>query len=365
MGLLEAQDSQFRLQEDGSVCFQAQESNPLPGVAIAKLVKGGSILKPGFSLLDGDLAKSVDEAELSERLRAWFASHVKTVLEPLAALEAHDGDEAEPVKAISAAVYEAMGILPREELESHIAQLDAEMRTALRAKKIRLGPILVFIPALNKPAAVRLRAMLWGLYHERDLPMDVPKDGIVSFEIDPAAVDKGFYQSVGYPVFGRRAIRIDMLDRVISAVYDGADKGVFRAQHQMAEWLGSSIDGLYDVLEAMGHKRIEEAAKEEVEKGVDQADEERSDDVKPGVKPELSLFRLKKGKAFQKSGGAAKSNAKSKGKPSYKKDGAKSSRDKKSKPQDRGPRVIRAEVKKKAEDSPFAVLEQLKKSSND
>ena len=72
-------------------------------------------------------------------------------------------------KGIAFQVHEGMGIVPREQLEGLIADLDTDMRRDLRGKKVRLGPILVFIPALNKPAAVRLRALLWGLAHDKNI----------------------------------------------------------------------------------------------------------------------------------------------------------------------------------------------------
>ena len=396
MSILKAKDTQFRLQEDGSVCFQVQESNPLPGVKIAQLAKGESAYKPAFTILEEDSVNGVDRTELRDRLEQWFGAHLKTVLEPLMNLEQVGEEDAAPVKGIAYQVYEKMGIIPREQLEDLIADLDTDMRGVLRSKRIRLGPVLAFIPALNKPAAVRLRAVLWGVYNERALPLEVPKDGIVSFEVDPSAIDKNFYQAVGYPVYGKRAIRIDMLDRVISAVYDAADKGVFRAQHKMAEWLGCPIDDLYEILEAMGHKKIEDAP----EKSQEQSQEPESTDgaeknavepevkvsvedlanaeqvsedenkaksedaaekpqaVNNDVKPELALFRLKKGKAFQKTGGFKGGK-----KPFNKKQGQKAqnkSHKSKGKPKDRGPRVISAGPEKKLENSPFAILGQLK-----
>jgi ATP-dependent RNA helicase SUPV3L1/SUV3 len=69
--------------------------------------------------------------------------------------------------------------------------------------------------------------LLWALWNERLLPVEVPKDGIVSAKVEDKAIDRDFYQSIGYPVYGGRAIRIDMLDRVISAVYDVAEQGKF------------------------------------------------------------------------------------------------------------------------------------------
>jgi len=299
-----------------------------------------------------------------------LARHIKTVLEPLVAL----GDESDfkpAVKGIAFQVHEALGIVPREQLEDLIAQLDTDDRRDLRSLKIRLGPVLVFIPALNKPAAVRLRALLWGLYNDKALPMLCPNDGIVSFEIDPKTADRSFCQAIAYPVYGTRAIRIDMLDRVISAVYDGAKDGKFQAEHKMAEWMGSSIEGLYDVLEAMGHKKIFDPAEEaekvvEVEKPEESDEEEakvdgaKEEDSKDDVKPELATFRLKKGKAFSKAGGQ---------KPQFqkgsKKDGVEKKKGKRNKSTHRTPKVMSAGPKPKLEDSPFAVLEQLKQQSNE
>jgi ATP-dependent RNA helicase SUPV3L1/SUV3 len=379
VSILQAQDTQFRLAESGSISYQEQASNPLPGIEIAKLEKGDNILAPKITFVDADILNDVDKTALRTHVEAWFATHLKTVLEPLVALE-DDENLTGAAKGIAFQVHEDMGIVPREQLEGLIADLDTDMRRDLRGKKVRLGPILVFIPALNKPAAVRLRALLWGLSHGKALPMDVPKDGIVSFAVDEAAVDKGFYQSIGYPVFGGRAIRIDMLDRVISAVYDAAENGQFKAEHKMAEWLGSSIEALYAVLEAMGHKKVSDPADEVKAEGADAAKadvpaeevkaeepkEEAAEAVKnekqaSDVKPELAVFRLKKGKAFQKSGGTKKPYAKK----DYKKSDAKPKKGKRSKTQDRQPKIMSTGPEKKLEDSPFAVLAQLQKNGNE
>lgn len=372
--ILDVKDTQFRLAEDGVISFQAVESNPLAGEAVAKLVKGDVPLKPAIEITN---AKGADEAALVTRLEAWRDAHVATVLallvglkEPLKQPEAKEGEEAPAplpeitpvVQQIFDAVYESMGILPREQLEALIAQIDTDDRRVLRAKRLRLGPILAFIPALNKPAGVRLRGLLWSLYNDQPLPANVPNDGIVS-QVVEGDVNKDFYQAIGYPVFGNRAIRIDMLDRVICAVYDSADKGKFRAQHQMAEWLGSPIDDLYNVLSAMGHKKIEVPVVEVpvVEEAVEAA-EEKAESAPSDKKPELAEFHLKRGKAFEQKSGERKSfkkdSHKKSEKPNEKRGG------KRNKTNNREPKIMSAEAKK-VEDSPFAILQQLKTGNNE
>ncbi len=367
--MLEAKASQFTLSAEGQILWQEKLNNPLPGVAVAFLEKGESALKPVLNILDNEHTAKYDNIELKNNLNIWLNDHFSTVLEPLVLLEVPQGaavnDDA--VSVIADRVYRGLGIVPRGELEDVISKLTPETRVDLRAKKIRLGPILAFIPALNKPAAVKLRALLWSLFNDKGLPAKTPADGIVSAKIDDTDANEDYYRSIGYPLYGGRAVRIDMLDRVISCVYDNAKEGKFQARHEMAEWLGCSIDDLYKVLVSMGHTKVfdpaDEAEKDTPEteapkeKGdeTDQADKEKSP---VASKPELATFRLKKGKAFKQAGS---------GKPGFK--NAKSSKPnkpkkddkKKSKRKEKSPRIMSVEAKVNDEDSPFAILQQLKK----
>lgn len=402
--MLESKNTQFTLSANGEILWQQKVNNPVPGVAVAVLEKGDHPLSPNLVLLDNEAtAKHADDKQtLINSLKLWIRGYMSETINALVMLEIPQGVDIkdDAVSKIAARVYEGMGIVPREELEDLISKLTPETRADLRAKKIRLGPVLAFIPELNKPAAVRLRALLWSIFNSSALPAQVPSDGIVSVKIEDEKADQVYYRSIGYPLYGGRAVRIDMLDRVISCVYDHADKGKFQARHEMAEWLGCSIEGLYKVLESMGHTKVYDPA--EQEQAADTAEDKKSDEVVEEVrpveeatpevsekteetpaeegaqtqeakpkqveKPELATFRLKKGKAFASKGrgdAGKKSFADRKqGKDASSKDKKKSFKkrdDKKSKPKDRGPRIISVEAKKSDDDSPFAILQQLKK----
>lgn len=420
--MLNAESKQFTLKDDGRIFYQADKTNPLPGAPLAAVRKGPSVMRPDVDLPESDLLEGKDRDAVTEKLRSWLHAHIDTVLEPLKNLENDEGLGG-PARGICFQVHEALGILPRHVVEPLIAELDPEGRASLRERKVRLGPVLVFIPALNKPAGVRLRALLWSLWNDKPLPAPVPKDGIVSYTVEAGNVDHRFQRAIGYPVYGPRAIRIDMLDRVISAVYDSADKGVFKASHKMAEWLGSSIPDLYAVLEAMGHRKIhdpaEDAAKEDAAKPESEAAPESADapapkqpgdiDLQPeataeiaeGVetpvvapeqqteteaaaeekpegepakpaeqkRPELATFRLKKGKASDRPkppfGKLDKPRGKKpEGKPEFRED-RKPRHGKPKRPErgERPERVMSAGPKMKPEDSPFAVLQQLKNNN--
>lgn len=317
--ILSANSKQFTLRDDGQIYYQPDSTNPLPGEPLARVSKGETLLQPVVSLLDGRDTGAEDRAAVTEFVGTWMKAHIYTVLEPLFALVI-DETLAEPVKDIALKLFAGVGVVPRGDIEEPIGKLDPEMRKVLRDKKVRLGPLLAFIPDLNKPAAVRLRALLWSLYNDASIPAPVPRDGAMSVVVDAATANADFYRAIGYPLYGPRAVRIDMLDRVINAVYDGSKDGKFQAQHSMAEWMGCPIADLYAVLEAMGHKRIEgsapvvEAAPAPVaaetpatEAPAVEAPAEATPEAAPAVaeapkkaeqkKPELDFFFLRRGKA--------------------------------------------------------------------
>ncbi|MGH1403069.1 MAG: hypothetical protein ACRBDL_02390 [Alphaproteobacteria bacterium] len=399
--MLESKASQFTLSPEGKILWQEKPNNPLPGQEVARLEKGAHILTPSICIVENDTTQAQDKEALQGHLNIWLKSYMKEVVEPLVMLEVPKGADVkdDAVSRIASVIYDNLGIVPREDIEDIIADLTPETRVDLRAKKIRLGPVLAFIPSLNKPAAVRLRALLWSLFHDVALPALVPADGIVSTRIEDDDANAHFYRSIGYPLYGGRAVRIDMLDRVISCVYDHADKGKFQARHEMAEWLGCTIEDLYKILEAMGHTKaydpadnvedqdggntsegdsadqtsvsqesVSQEASEKAEQTAEPETDDKNENVQDRTRPELATFRLKRGKAFEKSGkGGGRNKAfKNSDQGDRQKKKGDYSKNKKHKPHkkgkgDKGPRIISLEAKKQAEDSPFAILQQLKK----
>ena len=379
--ILKATDEQFTLSPNGELLWQDKVGSPLPGAPVATLSKSEAILAPSVTPIDDAVALAgVDAAEAQAVLERAVTAQIAKILEPLVALKtAGDVDGVtDSVRGIYDDVYAALGILPREALASHIAGLDTDTRRFVRQAGIKLGPVLVFMPALNKPAAVKLRALLWALYNDKALPVITPRDGVVSQKPEDENPDPAFYQAIGYPLYGARAVRIDMLDRVISAVYDSADKGKFMAQHQMAEWLGCSIPDLYAVLEAMGHVKVHDPAdapaqEEKIEANAEKpvapvdavAEETKAEETpeekpeeKPAeqAKPELATFRLKRGKANQ----SAQAPRAPKADKKPKKDRSEKRKQQKNRADNKRRVMSAGTFQAKPEDSPFAALADLK-----
>ncbi|HEY8963875.1 MAG TPA: hypothetical protein VIN59_05355 [Alphaproteobacteria bacterium] len=399
----------YSLNDQGVISWQKDSTNPLPGDVVGQVVKGDALLAPK--------AETIDPA-LLQKTQDWLAIHVRQVLEPLFLLKGEgEGALTGAAAEIGNKLFEHLGVMHRSDLDKEIAALDSDLRKALRARGVRLGPVLVFLPALVKPAAVRLRALLWGIWNGKTLPVHQPADGRVSEVIDPANVDRHFYRMIGYPVFGPRAIRIDMLDRVVTDVYDTADKGVFEAKHKYAEWLGTNLDDLHAVLESMGHRKLKGEAAPVVtepvaEKVVAEASAAQTpaleaaaaeepavetpleaaaamvESVAPKAIPVVQKFFLKRGKMSERPVSRhpkphhkpeEKTEHRSADKPKFdpnkyakkkdfKKDGEKSDRPRKkfdrNEDRDRGGRTYTFEAKKTDNDddnNPFAILKNYKK----
>lgn len=243
-----ATGGRYSVADDGRIFWQENATNPLPGEPVGAIAKGTALLAP-----KADVPGRADAQD-------WLDIHIRTVLEPLFKLLQTEGEGALTGAAaeIGKRLYDHLGVMRRSDLDDVIPGLDPDLRRALRAKGVRMGPVLVFLPALVKPAAIRLRALLWALWNDQALPATRPADGRVSEVVDPAAIDRDYYRMIGYPVFGPRCIRIDMLDRVVTDVYDSARDGVFEAVHKYAEWFGCNLDDLHAILESMGHRRLKD-----------------------------------------------------------------------------------------------------------
>lgn len=349
-------NGRYSLAENGDIFWQENETNPMPGKPVGKITKGESVLSP---------SAKVDDNALQSEVENWLSDHLREVLSVLFALKDSEGENIldGAAKEIGHIVFDHLGVVHRSEIEKFVPELTPEHRTALRRKRLKMGPVLVFMPDLVKPAAIHLRALLWGLWNGKALPMDKPADGRVSISIDPDAIDRHYFRSIGYPVFGPKAIRIDMLDRVITDIYDSAKDWQFQAKHQYAEWLGCNIDDLYAVLESMGHHKIKDAvppqATDESTKVEDTAEvknDEENLEKKNQEKPGLATFKLKKGKISDRPK-AFKPHKKQEEKKSFKKP------KKQDKSKSNGPRIVSAKPVKgevSDDDSPFAILKQLK-----
>lgn len=262
--LAAAGDAAIALTDEGRIVWAGEE--------VARLARSDDPLIPRLVLLADEQLQAADRARVQERLERWLKVHVETALAPLAALRAIE--TASPlVRGLAFRLVEAYGVLERQGVAEEVRGLDQEARRELRALGVRFGAHAIFAPALLKPAAARVTRLLWALRHGGLRPeflATLPQlalQGLMSVPVDDA-VPRGYYGAIGYRVCGRRAVRVDMLERLADAIRplvawraagDGAaapegahGDGRFAVTPAMMSLVGCSGDDFAEILRWMG-----------------------------------------------------------------------------------------------------------------
>ncbi|EWY37340.1 DNA helicase [Skermanella stibiiresistens SB22] len=247
--LEQAGDDKIELRPDGVLCWD--------GHPVARLGPGTSVLTPAVTPLHDELFESGQRDKVRARLGRWLDQFIKDRLAPLFALRG--ADLSGTARGLAFQLAESLGGLARPGLEPLIAGLGKADRQALNKLGVRLATSQVFMPALIKPRAVDLRGLLWAVSHggpmAMPLPPPTPPAGRVSVATD--AVPPDFWEAVGYPPKGPRAVRADILERFERELHKRSGEGPLTSAPDLAQMIGSTPQDLEGVLAAMGYRRHE------------------------------------------------------------------------------------------------------------
>ncbi|MBB4264563.1 helicase-related protein [Roseospira visakhapatnamensis] len=249
-----AGDETLTLADDGALHWN--------GGPVARLSRGAEPLRPAVELPASDLLTGDPAQRVRARLAAWVDRRVARDLAPLLVTRAAEGLSG-PARGIAFQVTEALGTVARAAVAPQLGALSRADRKALARLQIRLGVESVFMPPLLKPAAQRLRAILWSAYTGR--PLAPPPMGRVCYAVETGdeASDEAGIRALGFRLLGGRAVRADMLERFAAGLRQatrdaGADK---RDPHAGAPlpatlppMLGASLDEAETLARALGFR---------------------------------------------------------------------------------------------------------------
>ena len=242
-------DAAFALDEEARVVWR--------GAIVARLLPGPHPLSPRVEPLPSELLEPAMREGMRARLDTWLAAHLKNRLGAL--VKAREADLAGPARGIVFQLAEGLGALPRQAAHSLVEDLTPEDRKALARLGVRLGRDSVYVLPLLKPRAARLRAILWRVFHQREAPrLDFERPVIPVAEGVPA----GFYSACGYRLAGRKALRLDRVEKLLAATRKLARQGPFAITPALAALAGCRLDELPDLLVGLGYRRGEDAAGE-------------------------------------------------------------------------------------------------------
>jgi ATP-dependent RNA helicase SUPV3L1/SUV3 len=230
------------------------------GNVLARLAAGRSFLEPALRTSRAlDQLSATRRAELRARLETWLDGQIGKNLRSLQKLAAAATDRSSSagVRAMSAMLADAGGVLPRRALVGAIAALEQQDRQTLHRLGVRLGPLDFFHSALLKPAAQQWRAILQSV--RANLPMPkMPPAGASTLESGADA--RG--ASLAYRRLGRQWLRIDLADRLASHAHKirsaGGEEPV---DAELATSVGLDEEAIARLMDEVGFTRAGEAWK--------------------------------------------------------------------------------------------------------
>ncbi|MCR6635197.1 hypothetical protein [Devosia sp.] len=261
-----APNEEFVLATDGRLRWR--------GDVVAELAEGDSLYRPRIIILADESLTGVDLERVQDRLALWLRHHINTTLEQVMALEA-PADVEGPARGIAFQLFEHLGLLPRGQVSDEVKNLDQDVRGKMRKLGIKFGAYHIYLPLSLKPAPRELALILFALRNggiRQPGVTDIPHivlSGRTSFLVDPE-VDPRLYEIAGFKVAGKRAVRVDILERLADIIrpliaidparFQGeppagaAEGNGFRVTVEMTSLLGCSGEDFASILSSLGYR---------------------------------------------------------------------------------------------------------------
>ena len=221
-GEFEKRAERFANSPNGDIALGSDGLVRWLGAPVAVLSAGDDPLKPKTVLLADEQLTGPARDKVAARAERSVTYQITTVLKPLLDLQASEGLEG-VAKGLAYRLYENYGLIQRREISEDVRALDQESRAALRRCGVRFGAYHIFVPALIKPAPAALLTLLWAIHNDgRDKPgygevTHLLATGRTSAVAD-ASFDPVFWGLAGYRLLGRRAVRVDILERLADLI---------------------------------------------------------------------------------------------------------------------------------------------------
>ena len=242
------------------------------GAPVGTLTTGEDPLSPRLILLADEQLTGAARDKVAARAERFVKYQAETLLKPLFDLKEAD-QLIGTARGIAFRLVENFGVLNRRDVADEVKSLDQDARAALRRLGVRFGAFHVFVPALLKPAPAGLVTLLWALQNDgKDKPgfgdvVNALASGRTSVVVD-AEFEPVFYRLAGYRSLGRRAVRVDILERLADLIRpalgwragtgprpDGAyDGAAFTVTPAMMSILGATAEDMEEILKGLGYR---------------------------------------------------------------------------------------------------------------
>ncbi|WP_168878779.1 helicase-related protein [Rhizobium sp. P28RR-XV] len=242
------------------------------GDPVARLSGSDHVMRPRVILLADEQLTGNARDHVASRIERFVNHHISTILKPLDDLQRAE-DLQGLAKGLAFQLVENLGVLFRRDVTEEVKSLDQDARASMRRYGVRFGAYHIFVPALLKPAPAELITLLWALKNDGlDKPgygdlIPVLAAGRTSVVTDPG-YERMFYKLAGFRFLGKRAVRIDILERLADLIrpllqwkpgqasrpegaYDGRR---FTTTTAMLSILGATLEDMEEILKGLGYR---------------------------------------------------------------------------------------------------------------
>lgn len=236
--LLDAPHGAFRADACGRILHAARP--------VGMLTRGSDLLRPEVRVTLEDVGSGA-RSRIQRRLVAWSRDLVAELLAPLSAPALDDLSPA--ARGLIYQLEMQLGTVLVSDARAQLEACTAADRDRLAAAGVVLGRRVAYVRELLHPRALAVRAALCSAQLG---PMrGLPAPGAVSVR-PPAGLSASTCAALGYPLFGPRAVRADVVERIAAAYGAGSAPPELG---RIASWLGCSKSEARAVLGALDPER--------------------------------------------------------------------------------------------------------------
>jgi ATP-dependent RNA helicase SUPV3L1/SUV3 len=224
--------------------------------SIARLRGSDDMLRPRVEVLDNAFLDGAQRERIRARLVGWLEHQVQDIMAPLfAARAAVEQDPA--LRGVLHRLMEHGGVVtdagplspgPLSPGFLSPAFLSPALRARLKTLGVRVGRHAVLMPALLRPHAMRLRAILLAVHAGRPVPA-VPPAGAVSVRVDDPC--DPLLAPLGWIVAGPVRLRLDIAEKVSAELRWRARNGPIPLPNGLASRLGVRPEAVAAILKAL------------------------------------------------------------------------------------------------------------------
>ena len=227
-----AGDADISLGGDGGIGWD--------GAVVARLRRGACALRPQVEVLDSEFIDGAARERLRSRLQGFVANALRAQLGPVYAIQAVN---VPALRGLVHRVVEGLGIAAPEAGPTDTAQ---------RLVGLRAGRYAAFLPAMLKPPATRMRALLLALWAGIPVP-SLPPVGPVSIA-RPADWGPGTAALMGWVDAGPVLVRLDVAEKIAGPLAAAGRNRPLAIPRDLASRLSVRADVLPAVLRGLGFR---------------------------------------------------------------------------------------------------------------